>query len=346
MKVTTAQLWTVSVLVSVVTFGWLYVDTAAAAVLYSQPLSGSSLSVTMTDTLSTTQASSTAFVATSAQLLTNGSFTYAINIPAGIYAVACVCDVTTAVRVACAEALLGTGSTISGKATLNATGNEGNTTIIGNTYRLLYIKVTAGTSAVSFVTDGVSMKTTILDSGGGSIPIDWAALYTPVVYSSTTAAIATSSALWSTLALASSTQSCNSGNIFTDGLCSAGTFLFIPNPQILQSYADLASTTIPSKFPFSWLFGVSAAFSGLSASSTANMIAVTLPFHTLGVGSTTPLGLANIVASDVGAFSTTTIQTYIPATTWALFQSLIALAIWLAFAGDVFFTVRNQMHRV
>jgi len=175
--------------------------------------------------------------------------------------------------------------------------------------------------------------------------IDWSAIYTPFVYSTTSAAIATSSGLWNSVNVASSTPQCNTGNFFSDGICGAFSFLFTPNPEIMQSFAGLPGL-METKFPFSWVVGVQNTFAGLTASSTSNMIALTLPLHTLGVGSTTPLGLANIVAADVTAFSSSTIETYIPAGTWALFQTLIGMAIWLAFAGDVFFTVRNQMHRV
>lgn len=150
----------------------------------------------------------------------------------------------------------------------------------------------------------------------------------------------------STLTLIQGRCTGTGGGIFGEAICAAFAYLFVPDPTILNGYASLASTTIPSKFPFSYVAGVAAAFNSLSASSTDNMITVSLPFHSLGVGSTSPLGLANIVSADVNAFSSSTIETYISAGTWATFQSLIALAIWLAFAADVFFTVRNQMHRV
>jgi len=172
--------------------------------------------------------------------------------------------------------------------------------------------------------------------------IDFNAIYTPFVYSTSTAMIATSSGLWNSVNVASTTPQCNTGNYFSDGICGVFSFLFLPNPQILQSYAGYPAL-METKFPVSWVAGISAGFGGLSASSTANMITTTLPFHSLGVGSTTPLGLANIVTSDTNAFSSTTIETYISPSLWALFQSLISLSIWLAFATDVFFTVRNRM---
>jgi len=150
----------------------------------------------------------------------------------------------------------------------------------------------------------------------------------------------------STLTLIQARCTGTGGGIFGEAICAAFSFLFVPDPAILNGYASLASTTIPSKFPFSYVAGVSAAFGSLTASSTDNLASVTLPFHSIGVGSTTPLGLANIVSADITAFSSSTIETYIPAGTWAFFQSLIALGIWLTFAADVFFTVRNQMHRV
>lgn len=174
--------------------------------------------------------------------------------------------------------------------------------------------------------------------------IDWSAYYTPLVYSSTTAGIATSSSLWGSLSLASSTVQCDTGNVFTDALCNAGTFLFVPNADILSAYASLPDT-IGTKFPFSWVVGVRASFSGLTSTSTTQMMTLTLPFHTVGVGTSSVLGLANVVSVDPVGFSTSTIEQYIGASNWAVFQSLIALAIWLGFAADVFFTTRNQLAR-
>jgi len=162
---------------------------------------------------------------------------------------------------------------------------------------------------------------------GDTAVIDWGALYVPVVFSSSTAAIATSSGLWNSLTLASSTAQCNSGNLFTDGLCAAGTFLFIPNVDILNGFFTIP-TTAATKFPFSWIYGVKTEFNSLSVSSTTAMTTLSYNFHDLGIGSTTPMG--NILP-NVEVFSKNTIETYISPSLWSTFQTLIATALWLSF---------------
>jgi len=135
------------------------------------------------------------------------------------------------------------------------------------------------------------------------------------------------------------------GGVFGEAVCAAFSFLFIPNPSILNGYASMPAE-MGNHFPVSYVAGVAAAFNSLNASSTANMITVSLPFHSIAIGTSSPLGLSNLVSADVDAFSTSTIEHYIGTSNWALFQSLIALAIWLTLASDIFFTVRNQMHKV
>jgi len=175
--------------------------------------------------------------------------------------------------------------------------------------------------------------------------IDWSALSLPLVYSSSSQALATSSALWSSLSLASSTQNCNSGNVFSDALCGAGVFLFVPNTGVVDALVNLASTTIPSKFPFSWLYGVSSVVAAFpAASTTPNLFSITYNFAGSEMSSTSPLSLPQILPAAT-VFASTTIETYLSPAQWAFFQTLIAAAIWLAFGADVFFTVRNAMHK-
>jgi hypothetical protein len=167
-------------------------------------------------------------------------------------------------------------------------------------------------------------------SGGNFVAgslIDWNALYVPVVFSSSTAAIATSSGLWNNLTLASSTAQCNSGNLFTDGMCAAGTFLLIPNVDILNGFFSIP-TQAATKFPFSWIYGVKTEFDSLSVSSTTAMTTLSYNLHDLGIGSTTSMG--NILP-NTEVFSKNTIETYISPTLWASFQTLMAAALWLSF---------------
>jgi len=175
--------------------------------------------------------------------------------------------------------------------------------------------------------------------------IDFSQYYTPLVFSTSSSAIAASSSLWGAFASTSVlTATCNTGNLFGDALCTAFSYLFVPNPNVLNQYAGLPGV-IETRFPFSWVVGVQSAFNGLTASSTANMIDLEFDYPTMGIGTSTPLGLSAI-APKIEVFGTSTIEKYIGSTYWALFQTLISLAIWLTLTADVFFTVRNSMHRV
>lgn len=154
--------------------------------------------------------------------------------------------------------------------------------------------------------------------------------------------IATTSALYQSVLAASSSVQCNTGNLFTDGLCTVGAYLFVPSTDVVAEWTTLPNT-ISTKFPFSWVYGVQAIFTNLSASSSANMIAPTMDFTGVDPATSTPFGA---ILPNITVLSSSTIQTYISPTMWATFQTLIAAALWLTFAADVFFTVRNKVSRV
>jgi len=132
------------------------------------------------------------------------------------------------------------------------------------------------------------------------------------------------------------------GGIFGEALCATIAFLFVPDPAIISGYAAL-TTTAQGKFPISYISGVSNAFSLLSASTTQNLAAVSIAFSTVDPATSTPFGalLPNLVV-----LSTSTISRYIPSNVWNALQFLIAAGLWLALAGEIFFYVRNKMHRV
>jgi len=173
--------------------------------------------------------------------------------------------------------------------------------------------------------------------------IDWSLLYFAPPYSSSSAAIATSSALWESISFASSTVRCDSGNIFSDGLCASLSYLFVPDPTVLNGFAELASTTFPSKFPFSWAYGLYGAVNSLSASSTLNFAASVLDMASLGIGSTTPIGN---VLPNVTAISSSTITHFLPAGEWNFIQSLLAYFAWILLAFYVFERVKHRHNHV
>jgi len=175
-------------------------------------------------------------------------------------------------------------------------------------------------------------------------PLSWSQYWTPTLFATNSQSIATSSGAWGSISIASSTYQCSSGNIFSDGLCSAITYLFVPNPNAVSSFIAVVNS-IDGKFPVSWVYGAQSAFNGLSATSTS-MTSFNISWGTMGVGTSTPLGLANIAPASTTVFGQTTIEHYIPDSTWQFLQTLIAFGIWLAFLADVFFYARNHLTQV
>jgi len=178
-------------------------------------------------------------------------------------------------------------------------------------------------------------------------PIDFNNTTLPNIYgqSSTSTAVR---GLFNGMSFASSTANCSdAGNVFAEGICAAFNFVFVPDPQILNQYATLFSTSSTdgffSRFPASYAVGISSAFAGLSASSSANAALVVIPFTQGDVASSTAFGR---ILPDFTVFSTTTISKYYPDNIRNTMNGLIAFGLWLGFGTDVFFYVRNKMHRV
>lgn len=183
--------------------------------------------------------------------------------------------------------------------------------------------------------------------GEGNGAINWSSIYFPTVFNASSTAIATSSGLWQSLQLASSTIQCETGNIFSSGICQALSFLFVPDPSILQQYVDLFATSSSSgffsRFPASYAAGISGAFGSLSASSTGNAALLEIDFSTVDPATSTPFGP---LLPDAVLLSTSTIARYYPDPIRNTMNGLIGFGLWLALATDIFFTVRNRMHRV
>jgi len=110
------------------------------------------------------------------------------------------------------------------------------------------------------------------------------------------------------------------------GLCYAAVTLLLPSDTSLARFTTLASTT-QSRIPFSYLYELRSIFSGFTASSTANLPALTLSFPS--PGSTTPLG--NIVPASVEALSSSTIGTYLSEGVRASFLALQRIFLWVGF---------------
>lgn len=126
-----------------------------------------------------------------------------------------------------------------------------------------------------------------------------------------------------------------------NGLCRVGAFLAIPNQTSLNQFTTLSATT-KEKFPFSYVVTVLTTWGTLTASSTANAPTFTYSLHDLGIGSTTPLG--NILP-NITIFSSSTVQTYFPSSTFDAFKTLASIALVLILVGDIFFTSRNLLKK-
>jgi len=178
----------------------------------------------------------------------------------------------------------------------------------------------------------------------GTSPIDWGAItVAPAIDFDAIVFVATSSSLFadSTSTLDSIAANCDdAGNLFSRGLCFAGSYLFIPNPAILNSYAQLP-TLMQTKFPFSWIAGVKTEFDSLSASASSQSFSVNMT--SLGMGSTTAFGN---VLPNITLFSTSTITRFMPSGVWNAIQALMAAALWIALGYDIYSTVRRRHHHV
>jgi len=188
----------------------------------------------------------------------------------------------------------------------------------------------------------VLLGTVDMSNCGGVAPsIPFGSIVFPSVYSTSSAAIAASSSLWGAFASTSQLQTqCTSGNVFSDGLCLAGTFLFVPNPNVVQGFVDLDTAVLPTRFPFSWYFGIKSTYTALSASSTSNMATVFIDFSTFNaVASSSPFG--TMLPNHFTLLSSTTISTYLSPTTLNILLALETAAIWILFSVYVFRDVQH-----
>lgn len=169
--------------------------------------------------------------------------------------------------------------------------------------------------------------------------INWNAISFPLVFSTSSATIAASSSLWSAFATTTTlTATCTNENIFAQGLCLAGAFLFVPNPNVLNTFSGLQAT-MAEKFPFSWFMQVREVLDDLAATSTTQTV-LSIDMQSVDFASSTPFG--SVFGNMELTFSSSTVMTYISPTLWNIGQALIAAALWLALGFDIYHTVRNR----
>jgi len=173
-------------------------------------------------------------------------------------------------------------------------------------------------------------------SGTNSLP--WNAITFPFVYSTTSQAIAASSSLWESIAAASSTINCSNGNLFSDALCSVGTYLFIPNPTIVDSIMGLPQSGA-EKFPFSWYAPIADVFSTLTASSTSNMATLSINFAAWDPATSTAFGPILPNAIFLG---TSTILKYVSQGTLNVWLFMESCALWVLFGFHQYWMIKHK----
>jgi len=141
----------------------------------------------------------------------------------------------------------------------------------------------------------------------------------------------------STLALIEARCS-GAGNVFSQALCAAGAFLFIPDPAVLNGFASLP-TLVDTKFPFSWWNGMTETVNGLTASSSANMAVVTLGLSAVDPATSTIFGQ---LLPNVTVLSSTTITRYLSPSILATLLIIEALALWVIVGFFIFDRVRHK----
>lgn len=123
-------------------------------------------------------------------------------------------------------------------------------------------------------------------------------------------------------------------NIFAEGICISFSFLFLPSGEQLSQFTDLQGV-LETKFPFSYIFSATDAWSDLSASTTSNLPEWGIGFQDTGIGSTSPLGLSNI-APNWTFFSTSTLETYAPDWFFPLMKTIIGFVFLYGTVSYIF----------
>lgn len=209
---------------------------------------------------------------------------------------------------------------------------------IGSTYSNVTIPLYAGTYA-SIGGNTMSATSTgsvyfVLFSGATPTPFD-AARFIPSV-STTTVQQSCGSNLATSSGLVDSV-----GAAVSYGACVAGTFLFVPSQDSLESFRGIPSV-LPTIIPFSYFYDFQDIINGENASSSTNFQPLSVNLASTGVGSTSPYGqILNIGGSSTFAYlSTTTIMTYVSQSLYDTLFLLMRSAIWVVVALHIFRRLR------
>jgi len=168
----------------------------------------------------------------------------------------------------------------------------------------------------------------LLDQYGNTTVPDWADIsVSPPINWSDLSIVSTSTSLFgdASSTLESIANDCaESGNIFSKALCRAFSYLFIPNPTVLNQFTAIGPT-LETKFPVSWFYQVQTEIQSV-ATTTLSSPVWTMNLANIGIGSTTSMGnfLPNLTI-----FSSSTVKTYISESNWQLLMILAGASVWL-----------------
>jgi len=172
----------------------------------------------------------------------------------------------------------------------------------------------------------------------GGVSIDWTGV------NATTTALTSlyQNGATSTLDIIRARCTGSAGGVFGEATCATFAFLFVPDPTIVDRFADLPST-MALRFPFSWYNALKSVYSGLVASSTSNMASVSIALSAYDPATSTAMGH---ILPNMTILSSTTINKYMPSGMLATLLALESAALYLLFAFYVYRSVQNRWLRV
>lgn len=316
---------------------------ADAAVVYSQPSGSSATSTTLP--LSGSSVGSAEFVATANTDMHRGTVVLPFAVQAGESWLACLNDSTTVTQVLCTGVLTGDGVLDTKTLTFaSAGGNEGGTLISGNSYNVrFYAQSVPGITAEYMRDSSGVMMVSIFDASGGTPTPNWGAItVAPPIDFNAVSFVSTSTSFFSATNSSSTLeaiaeQCSTTGNVFSYGLCRAFSYLFVPNPSVLNQFQNLGPQ-LETRFPVSWVYQVQDEIDN-AATTTLSSPVWTMNLQDIGIGSTTSMG--NILPNMV-VFSSSTVKHYISDSQWNALMTLAGAAIWLV----AFYTLYGIGHKL
>jgi len=131
-----------------------------------------------------------------------------------------------------------------------------------------------------------------------------------------------------------SEQCSQSSNLFSEGICMAFSFLFVPSSESVGQWTTLPAV-IAETFPFSYFYELAEIRENLTSSTTQNFPSIELEF---------PITYGGTTATNTLEFSTSTITNFIPNSILTIFNTLMVSVAWLGFAGLIWSDVKRMFN--